>query len=125
MPENWTVDGTSGYDYLIQVNNLFVDSSNTKAIDDLYSRFINIKWRFADLVYSRKGHYYAVSVLASEVNVLARLLNRISEQDRRFRDFTLNNLRFAIREVIACFPVYRTYTVAETDKLERRDQTIY
>lgn len=121
LPENWTVDGTSGYDYLIQVNNLFVDSSNTKAIDDLYSRFINTKWRFADLVYSRKGIITRV-VLASEINVLARLLNRISEQDRRFRDFTLNNLRFAIREVIACFPVYRTYIVADTAKLERRDQ---
>ena len=47
--------------------------------------------------------------MASELNVLARALNRLSERDRRFRDFTLNGLRRALTEVIACFPVYRTY----------------
>ena len=47
--------------------------------------------------------------LASEVNVLAHMLNEISNQDRRARDFTLGVLREAIRETIACFPVYRTY----------------
>ena len=41
--------------------------------------------------------------------MLARQLNRVSEHDRRSRDFTLNDLRRALREVIACFPVYRTY----------------
>jgi (1->4)-alpha-D-glucan 1-alpha-D-glucosylmutase len=49
------------------------------------------------------------SSLASEVQMLARQLNRVSEQDRRSRDFTLNQLRVAVREAIACFPVYRTY----------------
>ena len=47
--------------------------------------------------------------LASEINVLAWQLNNLSERDRRFRDFTLYALRDALREVIACFPVYRTY----------------
>jgi (1->4)-alpha-D-glucan 1-alpha-D-glucosylmutase len=51
--------------------------------------------------------------LASELNVLAWELNRISESDRRTRDFTLNKLREAIGEVVACFPVYRTYIGAE------------
>ena len=47
--------------------------------------------------------------LASEVNVLTDMLNEISNQDRRARDFTRSVLRDAIRETIACFPVYRTY----------------
>ena len=47
--------------------------------------------------------------LASEVNVLTHMLNEISNQDRRARDFTRGVLREAIRETIACFPVYRTY----------------
>jgi (1->4)-alpha-D-glucan 1-alpha-D-glucosylmutase len=37
----------------------------------------------------------------------------ISEDDRRHRDFTLNSLREALREVVACFPIYRTYIDAE------------
>src|SRR6266542_5957159 len=51
--------------------------------------------------------------LASEINVLAWHLNNLSERDRRFRDFTLYALRDALREVIACFPVYRTYITGQ------------
>jgi (1->4)-alpha-D-glucan 1-alpha-D-glucosylmutase len=39
--------------------------------------------------------------------------------DRRTRDFTFNSLRHALAEVIACFPVYRTYitdTVVDNDR---------
>ena len=53
------------------------------------------------------------TALASETNVLARALNRISEQNRRTRDFTLSALRNALREVIAAFPVYRTYITCD------------
>ncbi|MGH8473010.1 MAG: malto-oligosyltrehalose synthase, partial [Gammaproteobacteria bacterium] len=49
------------------------------------------------------------TALMSELNVLANQLARITRLDRRTRDFTLNNLRDALLEVIACFPVYRTY----------------
>lgn len=120
LPANWTVAGTSGYDFLNQVNGLFVDSASEAAIEDLYTTFNGTKWRYGDLIYSRKAQISLTS-LASEVNVLARQLSRIAEQDRHYRDFTLNNLRFAIREIIACFPVYRTYIVTETGRVEKRD----
>ena len=47
--------------------------------------------------------------MASELSVLADMLNRISESNRRSRDFTLTSLRDVIVEVVACFPAYRTY----------------
>jgi (1->4)-alpha-D-glucan 1-alpha-D-glucosylmutase len=47
--------------------------------------------------------------MSGEGNMLAHQLNNLSEEDRRTRDFTLNSLARAIGEVIACFPVYRTY----------------
>ena len=49
------------------------------------------------------------SAMASEVNVLGHLLNRLSESHRWYRDFTVNALTAAVRETIACFRVYRTY----------------
>jgi (1->4)-alpha-D-glucan 1-alpha-D-glucosylmutase len=49
------------------------------------------------------------TALSSELNVLAHALNRLSEGDRRARDFTLDSLREALREVAVYFPVYRTY----------------
>jgi (1->4)-alpha-D-glucan 1-alpha-D-glucosylmutase len=47
--------------------------------------------------------------LSSEINALSHQLERISEKNRTYRDFTLNTLTFAIREVMAALPVYRTY----------------
>ena len=41
--------------------------------------------------------------------MLASDLKRIADADRRTRDFTFNALRRAVVEIIARFPVYRTY----------------
>jgi (1->4)-alpha-D-glucan 1-alpha-D-glucosylmutase len=49
------------------------------------------------------------TAMASELSVLAHMLDRIAESNRGSRDFTLESLRDAITEVVACFPVYRTY----------------
>jgi (1->4)-alpha-D-glucan 1-alpha-D-glucosylmutase len=49
------------------------------------------------------------SSMSGEINALGHQLNVLSERNRRSRDFTLNSLIHAIREIIACFPVYRTY----------------
>ena len=58
--------------------------------------------------------------MSSEINTLGHYLNRISEQNRHTRDFTLNSLIKSIVEVIAYFPVYRTYInsfeVSERDR---------
>ncbi len=37
------------------------------------------------------------------------MFDRISEKNRWYRDYTLDALTLAVRETIACFPVYRTY----------------
>jgi len=47
--------------------------------------------------------------LANDVDVLGNMLDRLSEQSRWYRDFTLEALSRTVRETIACFPVYRTY----------------
>ena len=47
--------------------------------------------------------------LSAELNVLANQLARIARADRDTRDFTFRTLRQALAELIACFPVYRTY----------------
>lgn len=59
--------------------------------------------------------------MASEINVLGHQLNLLSEKNRRSRDFTLNSLTHAIREIIACFPVYRTY-VTDPEQTADRDR---
>lgn len=120
LPADWPVDGTTGYEFANAVNSLFVDSANQKAFDQIYNGFIGEKVKFADLAYQKKKQIMWVS-LASEVNVLTNLLHQVSERNRRYRDFTLNSLRNAIREVIACFPVYRTYITRDESKVNKQD----
>jgi (1->4)-alpha-D-glucan 1-alpha-D-glucosylmutase len=108
LPEDWPVDGTTGYDFLNALNGIFVDSGNAKAFDRIYGRFIESAASFGNLINSTRKMIMLVS-LASEINALSSHLERISKKNRLYRDFTLNSLTFAIREIIAALPVYRTY----------------
>ncbi len=108
LPEEWPVHGTTGYDFANQVNGLFVYAPAERELDHIYSRFSGRRQPFDDLLYDRKKLIIKVQ-LSSELNVLAAVLSRIAEQDRHTRDFTLNGCRNALIEVVACFPVYRTY----------------
>lgn len=120
QPEDWPVDGTVGYDFANLVNDLFIDQRNERLFTKLYRRVMDENLRVGRVIIESKKLVMR-RALASEVNVLAHMLNEISNQDRCARDFTLNVLREAIRETIACFPVYRTYInerghVSETDR---------
>jgi (1->4)-alpha-D-glucan 1-alpha-D-glucosylmutase len=108
LPDSWPVFGTTGYDFAIQVNGLFVDTANAKAFETLYSRFIQHRIDFQDVACEKKKLVMQVA-MSSEINTLGHYLNMISEQNRHTRDFTLNSLIRSIVEVIAYFPVYRTY----------------
>src|SRR5262249_48319151 len=108
LPERWPVDGTTGYEFTNAVNGLFVERASRRAVDATYDRFTRSRIEFRDLVYEQKKLVLATA-LAGELNVLAWQLASIKEQSRRHRDFTLNGLTAALREVIAAFPVDRTY----------------
>ena len=108
MPEDWPIFSTTGYVFLNTLNGIFVRTDHAKAFDDIYSRFTKHKVNFQDLVYEKKKLIMRVA-MASEINTLGHYLNQLSEKNRHTRDFTLNSLISAIVEVIAFFPVYRTY----------------
>jgi (1->4)-alpha-D-glucan 1-alpha-D-glucosylmutase len=122
MPSSWQVDGTTGYEFLNAVNGLFVDARNGDAFDALYRRFSGETRRFATLVYDKKLALMRSS-MASEVNVLGHRLNRLSEANRRTRDFTLNALTQALVELVARLPIYRTYVEgSDAASIEARDR---
>ena len=104
----WPVEGTTGYDFLVRLNGLFVDGRNERAVNEAFERFTRLHAPFREFAYRSKQLILRMS-MASELNVLAHGLNRFSERNRHYRDFTLNSLAYAMREIIAAFPVYRTY----------------
>ena len=120
IPEDWAVHGTTGYRFANAVSGVFVDPAAERAFTETYARFVGETPDFEELVYRKKQLIMRVS-MASELNGLARELNRISEMNRRSRDFTLNALRRALVEFIALFPVYRTYVDGWRPELDERD----
>jgi len=121
LPDDWPVHGTSGYEFATCVSGIFVDNGSERAMTDLYHRFIGREIDFESLVYEKKKLILRTA-LASELNVLAHGMNRISERDRYSRDFTLGALKDALREVIACFPIYRTYVGEAGGMLSEHDR---
>ena len=121
LPADWAVSGTTGYDFLNQVNGLFVRRASRGACDKIYGDFIGTKSSYRELVNSRKKMIMLIS-LASEINALSHRLDDISERNRHYRDFTLIGLTFAIREVIACLSVYRTYADETKGDMSERDR---
>lgn len=122
IPRNWPVHGETGYAFLNSVNSLFVDSRNARKFDAIYGRFVRYRQDFHEVETETKRLVMQVS-MSSEVNTLSHFLNTISERNRHTRDFTLNSLTKALVEVIAFFPVYRTY-ICSTEISERDRQTI-
>lgn len=121
LPREWRVDGTTGYDFANQVSGLFVASVNQKALTDLYASFIQRPMNYSDLVNSTKK-MIMLSSLPSEVNELAFHLKRMARQSRWYRDLTLNSLTFALREVIASLPIYRTYVTEQGPTIDEHDR---
>jgi (1->4)-alpha-D-glucan 1-alpha-D-glucosylmutase len=110
LRRDWPVHGTTGYDFANDVAGVLVDGAAEDAMTKTFKRFIGHSMHYGHLVYAKKRLVMRIS-LANEVGVLGNMVDRLSEQNRWFRDFTLEALERAVEETIACFPVYRTYVV--------------
>jgi (1->4)-alpha-D-glucan 1-alpha-D-glucosylmutase len=121
LRERWRIDGTTGYEYLALITGLLINADAEARVDRIYKRFTGRGERFAEAAYSAR-RFVMKTALAGELNVLAQGLDRIAQADVNSRDFTLLGLRRALQEVIACFPVYRTYArTGEMTDDDRRD----
>jgi (1->4)-alpha-D-glucan 1-alpha-D-glucosylmutase len=112
LRDSWPVAGTTGYDFLNRVGGLFVDPAGEQPLTNLYAEFTSESIDYPALVRAKK-HQALHELLGSDVNRLAALFMEVCELHRRHRDYTRYELNEVLREVIACFPVYRTYVQAE------------
>lgn len=111
LPTAWPVLGTTGYEFLSQVNGLFVSPEGLAAIRRYHGRTVKDMTPVTEVMH-RSKRLILSGPLQSEIQLLAHRLDRLSGHHRSTRDYTLLALRNVLREVIACFPVYRTYIAA-------------
>lgn len=113
LPPEWEIDGTSGYDFLGFVNNLFVDGENLGALQETYTRVTGLKWTLPEAAYEQK-RWITRHLFQGEMFALGLQIGLLAELDRHARDLTPSELRQALLAVTACLPVYRTYIEADT-----------
>ncbi len=120
LPLDWAVSGTTGYDFMNLANSLFVDNTDEAELTRIFAGFTGRTTSFSQMEYTSKKMIMQ-DALAGEINALAHRLERLSEHNRHTRDFTLNGLLTAVREIIACLPIYRTY-ITGVDTVSARDR---
>ena len=108
LPPEWPACGTTGYDFLNAVNGVFVSARGIRELDGIYARLLGEKTDFTDVVYHSKKMIMETQ-FAGEMHALGQHLGSIAEHDRYGHDLPRKELRQALIEVTACFPVYRTY----------------
>lgn len=122
LREDWDVEGTTGYEFANLLAGLLNDPAGEEVLGAFYADFTGEQGPFADIV--RKCRMRIMEhEMASELNVLAREAARVARSNPRTADFTKNVLQRALKEVIAVFPVYRTYVDGQSPPTDadRRD----
>ena len=121
LPSAWPVEGTTGYDYLNILNGIFCAGQQRRRFNQIYERFTGLETSWPALMPEKKrliiGKY-----MAGDIESLAYLLKRVSSRDRHAADVTLYGLKRALVEVLAFFPVYRSYVSPGSFSAQDRDQ---
>ncbi|TVP80298.1 malto-oligosyltrehalose synthase [Thioalkalivibrio sp.] len=117
LREDWSIAGSTGYDFLNRLQGLFVDPSGELPLTWLYEEISGDSADFHALVLESK-HQVLRELLGSELQRLASLFVTICERHRRHRDYSREQLYQALLEVATCFPVYRTYVASGSDVTE-------
>jgi (1->4)-alpha-D-glucan 1-alpha-D-glucosylmutase len=105
---DWAIAGTTGYDALTLLDGILVDRNAKGPFDRLYRVCTGRGEDFHEALRRAKLEILETSFV-SELESLVSDVKRIADSDRRTRDATVNAIRTALSEVIASFPVYRTY----------------
>jgi (1->4)-alpha-D-glucan 1-alpha-D-glucosylmutase len=121
LRETWPIEGTSGYDFLNACNSVLAYGEGLKELTGIYRAFTNESFDYETLVHEKKLNV-VLEALGSDVNRLTGLFLEICENNRDRRDYTREEVRRALREVAACFSVYRTYVVPDRDQITEEDR---
>ena len=119
----WPVAGTTGYDFLNRLGGLFVDPAGRGPLLDLYREITGEARGFATVALDNK-HLALRQSLATDLGRLTAIFVQVCERNRRYRDYTRHDLHEVLREVVACFPVYRSYVRPETGAMTGEDREV-
>ena len=110
LPNNWPIQGTSGYEFLTCVNRVFCQAESKDAFGRLYKQFAEVGDNYEQLFLNKK-RLLAESELVGDIDNLAHLLVGVAEQ--MGESSSAKTLRLVLKEIMIAFPVYRSYVSKE------------
>ncbi len=120
LPRSWPVAGTTGYDFLNQALQLFVDRAGEKPLTELYAGFTGQANEYESLLLEKK-RWVLRHQLVAEVKFLVRLAQAAADGMGKRLVFADELLEAGITELIAYFPLYRTYIRAPQGQATEAD----
>src|SRR5690606_19565455 len=123
LPEEWPIDGTSGYDFLQRVGGLYIDPAGEKPLSDFYTSFTGHSEPYGALVRERKRKVLQLG-FGSDLRTLVELFRKICVHKSINLDFSRRVIRELLIEVLAGFPVYRTYITPDEKNINVIDRKV-
>jgi len=120
LPRDWALHGTTGYRFANVISALLVDHRARARLDRAWRVAVHGEAQAFETLSWLGRRIVMAGPLAGELGVLSNSLLRLAREDRRTRDFTFSVLRRALVELVAAFPVYRTYIVDQPSAQDRR-----
>ncbi|WPN44877.1 malto-oligosyltrehalose synthase [Pseudomonas sp. P8_241] len=117
LHRDWSVDGTTGYEFMNQLSLLQHDPLGTQTLAELWHRHSERPADFAQEAQLARQQILNGS-LAGDFESVAQALLQVARDNLMTRDLTLGAIRRALQALIVYFPVYRTYI----NPLGRSDQ---
>jgi (1->4)-alpha-D-glucan 1-alpha-D-glucosylmutase len=121
LPRSWPVAGTTGYDFARLAGGLFIDPAGEEPMTRTWQRLGGIEAPWPEISHGARQEVMR-DLLAADVLRLGDAFMRVCERNRRFRDFTRQEVLEALRELLACMPVYRTYVRPEAQEVSDDDR---
>jgi (1->4)-alpha-D-glucan 1-alpha-D-glucosylmutase len=115
--------GTTGYEFARIAGGVLVDRRAEANLSSTYRQFTGDRLNFDAHLLAAKRDVLS-TLLASDAAMLSRALERLAEQDRRWRDLTWHSLHGALIEVMAAFGAYRSYVQPDGTRTAEDDALI-
>ncbi|CAB4244060.1 Maltooligosyl trehalose synthase [Methylacidimicrobium sp. AP8] len=119
LPKDWPVEGTTGYDFLAMVTQLFCPARNADAFTRCYEDFLGQPQNYGRLLREKK-RFVIARRLAGDLDRIALMMHSLCARLWFGPDVTIYAVRRALVEVLSCFPVYRSYVDANGPSPEDR-----
>jgi malto-oligosyltrehalose synthase/4-alpha-glucanotransferase len=109
VPEDWPVEGTTGYDFLAQLNNLFTAKHAKKKFTKFYESLTGETRSIERLIRQKKAGILGDHMAGELENLYQLFLELKLAEEEELKSLKPGSLKDAIGQLLICFPVYRFY----------------